>query len=747
MQQFKSIKKIQLAILNLILIGSVSADSIGSIVEQSGAAQIKRQQEEIVVTASKRSTGLQDTAMSIAAVTGEDIQKKGFVGMGDYLATIPGVSQLDMGPGLNKVSMRGISAGGREDTTVGLYFGEASLNSSSSNAPGFDIKLVDMDRVEVLRGPQGTLFGSGTMGGAIRNIPNAPDLDGLEGEFEAGLSSTDGASGLNNKATAMINVPLVENQLAMRVTAYRFENQGYVDMVSDSDPAKVAMQETYGGVLNNQKDVNDSNYTGARVSFLWQPIEELSANLMHITQDLEQDGMAYSDVNKGAYKSAGFEFNGLFDNQEGRSEDIDLTNLVIEYDLGWGRLTSATTTSEGEIVRDLDDSRFLPWPLAQTALTEADSFTQELRLASELDGPLQFLGGIYYEDLETVLDTLILWSGDDALDPFMGATIFAGSQSSETEQQAFFGELSYDLTSRLTLTLGGRFYDYDRRLVNAFTGIFAPEPTDLKSSEDGSSGKVNISYSINDDSLIYAQWAEGFRLGRPVTVPNSVVCDVDNDGILDGTNTPINTGGVLESDNLENTELGGKFSMLDNRLVINAAAYRIKWDGIPVTVLGTCGVGTELNAGEALSQGMELEISYALYDNLRMDFGLGYNEAELTEDVQGLGSDGDRLPFSPRSNANIGFDYRFDISGYEGFVNASYAYVGGFHTDLAESSEEIGDYGKLSLRTGLAVTDNLDIELYGTNLTNSDGFSGADGSIGFIRVTPRQIGVDARYRF
>ena len=734
------------------LVGLFAAGGMTQAVAQGGEAATSQSAiDEIIVTANKREQSLQDTAMSIRALSQDEIERNGYIGMNDYLSTIPGVSQMEIGVGNNRLSMRGISASQTDETSVGVYLGEVSLSHIGTGANGnaVDIKLVDIERVEVLRGPQGTLFGSGTMGGAVRNIPNAPNLTEVESELQVGFSDLDGADRLNNKITGVVNIPLVENQLALRIAAYRFENRGYVDMVSDSDPSKVVIANDFGGVLNNRTEVGGNEFAGVRASLLWQPADNLSVTLMHARQDLDQNGMSYIDPDIGGYKSTALDFNGEFDGQEGRSDEGSFTNLVINYDLSWGNLISSTTISDSTQIRDIAGSRFIPLPLPIRNENSRDNFTQELRVSSQLSGPVQFLGGIYYEDMEFVGDTLVVWGGDDALNPF-GNDLFEGPDGTDIKQTAFFGEVYYDIADQFKLTLGGRWFDYERKILIDQSGALGTVSFDGESTEKDFKGKVNLEYTPSDDALIYTQWAQGFRLGQPVVVPPLGVCDTDNDGILDGSSppTPINTSGALDSDNLDSIEVGGKFSFLDNQLITNIAIYSIDWKGIPINVAGSCGFGTILNGGEARSQGLEVEATYQVSEKLRLNFGLGYNDAELSKDAPGLGSKGDRLPYSQRISGNLSIDYNFYLNGFESFIHANYAYVGDFHTDLAEESIEIGDYSKLSLRLGLSINEHWDVELYGTNLTNSDDLSGFEPSVGGgFRLTPRQIGLDVRYQF
>lgn len=710
--------------------------------------------EELIVTATKRGKGtsVQDTAMSISAFSGEDINRNSIVGMGDYLSTVPGVSQADFGVSHNRVSMRGLAASVSDETTVGIYLGEVPLSLIGGNGFSVDTKLVDMERIEVLRGPQGTLFGAGTMGGAVRNIPKAPDLTGFEAKFNVGFSHTDHASGANNSTTGVINVPLVEDQLALRLVGYRYDNQGYTELVSASDPGKAAAAALWGAEVVDQKGVGDSEFTGGRATLLWKPVDDLSVTLMHVTQDLEQIGFNAVDISKGGYKDVAFGLNGHYGGTEFLGEKADFTNLVIEYDMGWGSLVSSSikSSSSSHSVRDV--GRIIPLPLPELTLVENKGFIQEVRLSSTFDSPLQFLVGVYYEDLERTFPAgEITWGGNDALLPFTGLGsdpdgLLSGTAQTLIEQKAIFGEVSYDITEELTFTAGGRWFEYDRRESQDFSGTLGTAFIDESSKESDFRGKTNISYTPDENTLIYAQWAQGFRLGKPVPVPPLALCDVDDDGILDGTSTPINTSGALKSDGIDSYELGGKFTLLDDRFVVNAALYHIDWQDIPVAVfaLGGCGFGTHLNAGNATSRGVEMESSYFLTENLSLNVGASYNSGELSEDAPGLGQKGDRLPLAPRFNGNLGLEYAFNLAGYNSFVRVNFARVGAFHSDLQQLSPVIAGYNKLNLRAGITV-DNFDIQLYGTNLTGSDALATYWDTA--YRIAPRQIGLDVGYRF
>ena len=250
--------------------------------------------------------------------------------------------------------------------------------------------------------------------------------------------------------------------------------------------------------------------------------------------------------------------------------------------------------------------------------------------------------------------------------------------------------------------------------------------------------------------MIYATWSEGFRLGYPVAADTNPACDTDGDGFYDGSDGVSTGARSIDSDFVENFELGSKFSLLDNRLTVNGAVYQINWDGIPITRLfDFC--STSFNAGEARSRGVEVELSYSMNESWLLNFSSSFVDAELTEDAPALdASSGDRLPGSPKYNASLGVEYSFDLTGYDAYVRSDYSYVGGFYNNLQEEGIEIADYGKLNIKAGITI-NQFDIDVYIDNVTNDDSLTWIDTE-GFPnergnRLRPRTVGLNIGYQF
>ena len=726
--------------------------------------------EEIVVTASKRGAGtsIQDTPMAISALGGDSIEKRGLVGMDDYLRTLPGVDMQDRGAGVNSIVIRGIASDPQiDDATVGSYFGEvpiSNLGGSGTNgaAGNADLKLVDIERIEVLRGPQGTIYGSGSMGGTVRVMPASPNLTETEGRLATRYSQTSERGDDNTMVQAVLNLPLIEDTFAVRGVVYRFDNSGYVDNVAGSQSGGPALDAAIaaGGVARDHGDAGSDEYTGFRLAALWQPVDVLDITLTYIQQEVEQDGQPEVNLNlSGDYQQTrlGVGANGV--DRESLSNDIDIASLVANYDLGWGTVTSASSWIDYESSSESDLS-IIGSPVYNAGNREIDRFTQELRLASQLDGPFQFVAGFYYEDGESDWLQTWLWSGSDpSLNPLPpGSNFFNIPDVDEIEQKAFFGELSYEILEGLTATIGARHFDYDRTTSTGFTQFEPSAPLDTigKTSEKDTIYKANISYALNDDMLVYGQWAEGFRLGKGLPNPSpDTVCDPDNNGIIDelGITRPTK----LESDTSENFELGVKSSFAENRISLNAAVYRIKWDGIPVLVTPFPLCSIQLNAGKATSEGVELEVEAALAENLRINASASYSEATLDDDTPSVGSKGDNLPGSADFNISVGLEYRFTLAEYPGFARVDYSYLSEYFSSTAEDKidptiQGSGDFGQLNLKTGLTIND-FDVDIFVNNATNEDGFTWVEsvlpafGTARGYQIRPRTVGLNIAYRF
>jgi outer membrane receptor protein involved in Fe transport len=729
--------------------------------------------EEILVTATKRQERIQDVPLSITAVTADEIDRRGLVSAEDYLRGIPGVSQISNSLG-QSIVIRGIetSPGSLNNffsgTTIATYFGETSTSNTAglTGNSNVDVKLVDIERVEVLRGPQGTAFGNSALGGTVRTIPVAPKLDRLEGKASANYSASSGTGGDNHMIQAVANLPLVQDKFAIRAAAYQFEDSGFYRNRAGSDPDFQSAAAFFGAsaFATNQDEVGSSNFTGGRIAALLQATDDLKLTLSYLTQKTEVDG--YAITTAGGYEQALMQVapqHVIRGQRHGVSDtDMDLANATMEYDLGWGNvLATFSHIGSGSTYALPFYLPVLPGlPLSESGSGEHREHSGEIRLTTQLDGSLNFLAGLYAEKLEDESDISYYEYGNPqpfGTDEFLGEIL----EQRDLKQKAAFAEITWKFLRNFTLTGGARAYDYERGAHadnSAFTGGVVTT-TENDTDASGTSFRGNLSYKPTEDSLVYAGWSQGFRLGKAQTGLPAGLCDQLGDGIVDGTQITIAGTRVVNSDEVDNYEIGTKLAFLSRRLTLAADVYRIDWSGVPFTVSvpssapSSCaGLGYVANAGAARSEGVELEGTLHVADNLRVDFGGSSMRARLARDAPNLtpaAFEGDRLPGSPKINANLGLQYEFSIAGYPAFMRADSIYVGPFFGDLQESPEtRAGDYVKVDATARVTVR-KLIIELFVRNLTNVDEFTfhGSGGIIAGYQLRPRTVGLQLGYSF
>jgi iron complex outermembrane receptor protein len=736
--------------------------------------------EEIVVTATKRAENIQDVPISITAVTSEEIDRRGLVGAEDYLRGMPGVNQVTQKLG-ESIAIRGIETTPEQQnfssgTTVATYFGETPTTNTAGVGGGtnVDIKLVDIERVEVLRGPQGTAFGNSSLGGAVRTIPATPTTDRFEGKVAANYSATSGNGGDNSMIQAVGNIPLIQDKLAIRAVAYQFQDEGFYRNVAGSDQGFLAAAASFGAeaFATDQDRVGDNKFTGGRISALFRANDDLKLTLSYLTQSTEADSAMHSGGQTNgaaAYDQAMLQIapeevtrgqtHGFYDS------DIDLANATMEYNLS--RANVLATFSHIKSSSDHAQPIFvaaIPW--SARGNSDHTENSGELRLTTQLDGAWNFLGGLYAEELKDDYTEDSFWYGSLESEPsVLGITardVYLLREQRKLKQEAVFGEVSWNFLSKWTLTGGMRYYDYDRTGNYHLTGAFGEQLLPTNGNASGTSFRGNLSYKFNADAMMYAAYSEGFRLGKPQPGLPAATCDVNGDGILDGT-TGITLASTREfkSDEIKSYELGGKFTLLDGRLLIAADVFSIDWAGVPFRVFapsptaGGCGLAFNSNAGGARSEGIEFQASLYATQAFRIDVGSSFIHAELSKDAPLLPApafEGDRLPGSPRVNASLALQYEFNVVGYPAFVRADSIYVGSFYGDLQTSPKtRAGDYVKVDATARVAIK-NLSVDLFVRNLTDADNFTyhgvGGEGSAFFgYRLRPRTIGLQLGYTF
>lgn len=634
--------------------------------------------EEIVVTAQKREQNLQEVGISISSLGSERLENEGAQSLNDMMGLVPGVTFSAIGPGQGNLVIRGIASApvpafnNNLKESVGVYINDTPVSQANFNT---DIGPFDLERIEVLRGPQGTLYGSGSLSGTVRYITKKPDKDGFAGKVAGEVSSTDNG-GTNYRVKAMVNLPLSET-FALRVVGYNEFDDGFIRGV---------------GPVDNGGDENDSDRYGARVAARWTPTSKLTADASVIIQRTERDirstdnpGFAFSPFPVGDYEQ--YRVAETF-----ADIDSDLYNLSLNYELGWGTVTSSTSYLDRKFFETTDFNAPILFlfgidvPAITTTDVKLQDWSQELRIATNFDGPLNFVGGLFYLDNERKHGSNTPAPGfDAALSAIFGFpfsttffnappdTVFTQSVVVDERQIALFGELTYDLTERISATLGLRWFDVEQDFFLSSGGPAATgqPPAEFSAGEDDINPKFMLTYALSDDVLLSAQAARGFRLGGTNEAIPPGICGADLDA-LGLTSAPES----FSSESVWNYEIGAKTTWLDNRLVVNGSVYYIEYDDVQITTSLTCGFPFIDNTGKAEANGVEIELTAIPFDGLELNMSGTYNDAELSQDVPTLNaSDGDQLPLSSKYSFNATARYEFPVTGtLDAFVQYNYLY-------------------------------------------------------------------------
>lgn len=706
---------------------------------QSGAAE----DNVIIVTATRRAESVQDIPLNIAAVGSEQIEEQGLTELSDLLPFVPGINVVDRGGRQgNPIIVRGLnvdaigSGDGNNNGggTVATYLGEI---------PVFvDLKLNDLERVEVLLGPQGTLYGAGTLGGAIRYIPTKPKFDETTVSVRGEAYKYSKASSISHETGFTVNVGLTDT-LAIRGSLDWSDDSGFIDYVNVVDEIGVTNPDTPEG-LNRIKDADGEETLSGRIAARWQPLPELDATLTYYYQEADIEGRRvshYRDIVPGLLdgEASVGRYENAFRVREPNEIKNDLIALEVVADLGFAELTSATGWSTFEDDGQRDQTTLLitleySYELfpAFTSFTrevgKEERFNQEFRLVSTNDGPFNWIVGGYYNKFKLAgsssefVPNYVAYVNQPDLDFGLtdrpDALEYFSTARDQLTEKAVFGEISYKFFDQLTLTVGGRYYDYS--LKSASTVDFPlfeplsfmpltlaevarqPFDPDLAQSDDGFLYKFNASWEVNPDLLLYATVSEGYRIGGVNGVGE---CGEYDPNATQGAcalapgqrfgpgpdDISIRDERQFTPDQTRNYELGFKSTLMNGDLIFNGAFYYIDWidpqlgsstvnANIPITV----------NGGGAESKGVELSANFRATDRLQLRGSFSYVDSQLTAltpdlirtiTPPGFGSDfedglnGDRLPGSPKTQFALFSAYDYPLDNGDSLVfNASYSY-------------------------------------------------------------------------
>jgi len=717
--------------------------------------------EEVLVTASKRGEqSLLNTPMAIQAITSAQLEAQGIHEFGDFARSISGLAFTDQGPGDKKIVLRGLDSVGA--ATTGLYFDDIVVTANNPQDGGGrqpDFRLVDMERIEVLKGPQGTLYGASSMSGTVRMLTNKPDLDRVSSAFNGGIGSTDGAAGANHNLDAMFNLPLVEGKLAARVVGYQNDQRGWID-------------NPYLGM----RGVNNQNVRGGRAALRWQISDDATLDAMYVHQTLNTDGPA-------SYQPLFGKHTVVEKVPTPWSESMDAYNLAFNWNVAAGTVSASLSkiarvidyrTSSARVLCSLSipatsDVRPTCYAYDNETLESfrgggfqpqnRDIISSEVRYASAWQGPVQLIGGLFYaKESGDFLARINFLNTDNEIQPqpqYINSNRFVHNS---VEQKAAFGELNYSITDALTLTAGARVFEFDvgqrsQNLVTRTRPVAQPVVI-TNSTEKSSTFKGSLQYQFTPTRQLYFTFSQGFRSG--------------------GNNEPdFATGTVLppyQSDSLNSYELGGKGRFLNGAIDMDLAIYEMEWSDLQQRIsAGIPGSSVLMiaNVGSARIRGGE----FGLQAKPIPDFGLlvGLNATVMrdviTEAVAGINHVGDRVPNVPKFSTNAYLEYDFPVLGWNSSARVEYQYVGDSYNEFSPDFDRLivtggteryplytrqGDYSLVNLRLNFD-HDNINVGAYATNIFNTNGLITA--TFDYRRPTmafatqPRTVGLTLGYKF
>lgn len=751
--------------VHVVVHGTRIAAAVACVLTSAGSAhaQSAMDVEEVIVTATRRTTLLRDTPETIQVLSADALNALGVNDSSDYFRMVPNLSQSDnFGPGSKRYAIRGINSGG-EPLVVVYYDDIPSIGSPGQTLdPGgsqADVKLWDVERIEVLKGPQGTLYGNGSMGGTIRIISRKPDLGEFQVGGEAGVQTT--KSGDESYfAKGVLNAPVIKDKLAVRLTAYNFDNGGYID-------------DVYLG----EKNANDEHTWGGRLGIRFAPTDNLVLTSTTYYQDLETDANyeLYENVSADTPASANLSRQPFYDK-------LWMTNLLADYEFKGARLSYSFSYQDREVERYGDQTRFIIYsifrrnpavcteaalrdrsclatvpgsfvPLNSWASEKTKAQIHELRLTSGTEGRLRWTAGMYYENRDTTRWGQVAETTDDGVLRFDSTgkaigRIFARLNNGDRRQWALFGEADYEVVPGVTATAGVRWSDTRRQEVQNLVQNLSPTgPTGLlpveKASKENVVKRFRLAWDAGNDNLLYGMISEGFRVGGP------------NQPVGFNASAP-----GFDSDSLTNYEVGWKTAFLDKRLFLDVAAYFIDWSDVQYVTSDETGAFELIgNAGDAKVKGFEVDLQAYPAENFHIGVGIGYNHARFSgrQPVQGLLENqtepGDRLPGVPDWSTVVAADYTVPLSGMEWQTGADWSYNSDRTVGLrpaAGNFRVLNGFHQVNLRTGLT-TDRWEAWLRVDNLMDGQpAISGRiidDTPFRYSTLRPRTFSLSVSFRY
>ena len=678
-------------------------------------------QERVTVTALRRETALEDTPLSISAFDGDELSRIGADGLEEFLQFAPGVQIGRTTNGAQSVFIRGLTST-IGNTPVGFYIDEVPFTALSQTITP-DVRSWDLERVEVLRGPQGTLYGASSLGGTIRIITNDPVLNEFEAAADLTYSTTEDG-GDNSGFKGMVNVPLVEDRLSLRVAGTHEQFSGWIDQ---------ADTVTFGPT---QEDLNDFDISTGRAKLLFTPNERFEITLGYSVSDSESGNGNIANESQASTSA----INATRDFEV----DTELASAEVKIDLGFANLTSSTSYYDFQANTNFSD--YDGFPGAPFFLnTGAELFTQEFRLASQSGGNLFWTVGAIYTENESTADQLFLL-------PSVGLNIDS-QQLQTSESYALYGEATYQLSDQWAATVGLRYFEdeIDRQDEDiAFDGVFLTPPEQINNSFDDFSPRFNLAWTPNEDTLVFGTVSRGFRSGNTQAAISLATAT------LFGVEIPEE----IDPEEVWNYEIGSKVTLFDGRVTLDGVLYFLDYSNLQTQVgFGQFVFGT-INTGSVEGRGFEFAANVAASESLSFALSGNFNNTEFAETIidsagNTIFTEGQSIPRVPELTLAGSVDYTRPISpNWNAVGRASFEYnsereviVGGFPDPVTGD-----DNTRVNLRLGVE-NGRYGVFLTAENLFNDDSAVNPAGDAlgaagGFAsRYRPRTIGLNLSAAF
>jgi iron complex outermembrane receptor protein len=718
--------------------------------------------ETIIVSATRRDVNVQDVPFNMVALGPQALDDLRISNLAEFTRAVPGLYVPSQGArGSNLLTVRGLNVTSLNDTallgnsaggTVATYLGDIPLY--------VDLAMIDVERIEALLGPQGTLYGAGTLAGAIRYLPNRPDPAQMEAEAGGSVYSLGQSDGLGADVWGVVNLPLVQDRVALRIAAGYTDDPGFVDYryvvrepgVSNPNAPFDGSGDDVAANLRKVEDVDTEETFTGRLGLFWQLTDALAANFTYYYQDQQVGGRTVNhDVALGT---------GRYVSGSRFLEPNDRTNhlfaLELAWDLGFAELTSATGSSKYESFGRRDQTDFLmdldygyeDFPQFAAYATddlEEETFNQELRLVSQGTEKWNWIAGAFFNRYQgdsiaaEYTPGIPAWYGFPEDFPDLE---YRATSDRTFEETALFGELGYEITDRWQVTVGARWFDYDDELslVTEFPFFEAVLPDHNKTGDDETIFKFNTSFQITPDVMSYLTVSEGYRQGGLNSGPPC------QDPIPDEQTFCLKPEEVLVTpDTTTNYEIGLRSLWFDGRFLLNAAVYKIDWEDIQV--IGTSDVGEvpiTVNGGSAETRGLEISTRWRITDALELAASMSFNEAELTSDAPGLvdgadAFDGDRLAGTPEQQGTLLLDYTRPLAiGWDLHANYSLTAVSDVYTKvgLRNNGEVLPGYSLHGAALGLS-NGSWTVTLFADNLFDKYAVTSVRRDPTYVRMVER----------